>query len=69
MNPPRNEVWGTCGHCRHTWVIYAPLPAPIEVVAKAMIKAECPSCDTAPKNVLLAKEAEIVKALAGLNPP
>ena len=60
---PRKEVWGTCGHCSHTWVIYAPLPAPLNVVANAMANARCPNCRKRKQKIYVAREADIRTAL------
>jgi hypothetical protein len=61
-NPARAEVWATCHKCCHTFVVYAPLPAPMDVVAKAMARAKCDACGSS-KPLHLAREAEIVAAL------
>jgi hypothetical protein len=60
----RKEVWGSCAECLHTWVIYAPLPAPVAVVANAMKHAQCPVCAPAKPRIFMAREADIVAAFA-----
>lgn len=63
----RAEVWVTCGHCNWTWICYAPLPAPMEVVARAMRQANCPHCVKRPSRLFMATEADISAVLAKLN--
>jgi hypothetical protein len=67
----RKEVWATCGHCSHTFVIYAPLPAPVEVVCRAMKNARCPNCRRKKQKLYVATEADIVAALSpnAVSPP
>ena len=67
----RNEVWVTCGCCSHTFVVYAPLPAPIEVVCRAMKNARCPNCQPKKRNLYMATEADILAALSqnAVSPP
>ena len=64
MTITRRELWGTCGHCRWTWMIYGPLPAPVDIVCKTAKRAACPNCDARPGKVLIAQEADIVAAEA-----
>lgn len=69
MSTPRQQVWVQCGHCEWVWACYAPLPAPVEIVCRAMMMAVCPSCDVKPKKLLVAKEADIAAALAKAGAP
>jgi hypothetical protein len=64
MTEGRKEVWATCGHCSHTFVIYAPLPAPVEVVCRAMKNARCPNCRRKKQKLYMAREADILAALS-----
>lgn len=66
--PGRRELWCTCGRCQWTWSIYGPLPAPLEVVAKAMKQAKCPNCPpNARGTIYMAKEADIQRVMEAAN--
>lgn len=66
-NTCRAEVWANCGHCGHTWIVYGTLPAPLEIVCKAMTRAACPCCSITPKKIYMAKETDILAALSKSN--
>lgn len=61
----RSELWCICGSCKWTWTVYSPLPAPLEVVARAMKNARCPNCPPqARPKIFMATDADIEAARA-----
>ena len=63
MSDPRNQMWVTCQPCAWTWAI-AFLPMEMGKLAKLMKGAACPKCGDTGKNIFMARETDIVAALA-----